>query len=137
MRFTFITILIFNFSLLNSLAQIAVSDFQLMDNYGKVEETNIYKKKKNINPFSLLYNGTLNIYQKHLSAQLDANCAFEITCSRFSRLMVSDFGLVKGYFLTFDRLGRCNHISTIESHPIRINSSGKIIEHTSHLIISK
>ncbi|HMP99956.1 MAG TPA: membrane protein insertion efficiency factor YidD [Cyclobacteriaceae bacterium] len=118
-------------------AQSFQNDLEVIQTATEQSDQPTTRKKRTINPFGILYNTTLNFYQKHISAQLDANCAFETTCSRFSRLMVKDLGLFKGYFLTFDRLGRCNHISVVESHPIRINAEGKIIESTSHLSIRK
>jgi uncharacterized protein len=135
MRYLLLVIPIICLIFSNANAQSVENDLDLLLSPGKSNEHDQTKHRGSYNPFKFIYTITLNVYQKHLSAQLDANCAFEITCSRFSRLMLKDFGLAKGYFLTFDRLGRCNHISTIESHPIRINQAGKIIEQTSHLTI--
>ena len=85
-------------------------------------------RKRSFNPLSILYASTLGFYQKQISPQWGANCAFELTCSRFSGAMVKEYGLAKGYFLTFDRLARCNKISFYETLPIRINAQGKIID---------
>jgi uncharacterized protein len=85
-------------------------------------------KKRSFNPLSILYAGTLGLYQKQISPQWGANCAFELTCSRFSGAMVNEYGLAKGFFLTFDRMARCNKISFFETLPVRINAQGKIID---------
>lgn len=85
-------------------------------------------KKRSFNPLSILYAGTLGLYQKQISPQWGANCAFELTCSRFSGAMVKEYGLAKGFFLSFDRMARCNKISFFETLPVRINAQGKIID---------
>lgn len=117
----------------NSFGQHALQDLQLIERYDALKSKKEARQKRKVTPLNFIYHISIDLYQSQLSPQLDANCAFEITCSRFSRLMVQDFGLLKGYFLTFDRLGRCNHISVVESNPLRLNSENKIIEHTHHL----
>jgi putative component of membrane protein insertase Oxa1/YidC/SpoIIIJ protein YidD len=87
-----------------------------------------HDSKKNWNPLHLGYRAGITFYQKAISEQLATNCAFELTCSRFSKEMTKEYGLTKGYFLTFDRIARCNKISTLETFPTRINANGKIIE---------
>ena len=113
----------------SALAQDTAFDLQLLSqqkesvsSFGKV------KKKKSFRPLSLLYAGTLGFYQNQISPQWGANCAFELTCSRFSAEMVKEYGLAKGFFMTFDRLGRCNKLSLYETLPMRINPQGKIID---------
>jgi uncharacterized protein len=86
------------------------------------------QKKKSFNPLTILYWGTVGFYQKQIAPQWGANCAFETTCSRFSKQLVSEYGLAKGFFLTLDRMGRCNKISFYETVPIRINPQNKIID---------
>lgn len=86
------------------------------------------ENKRSFRPMSLLYAGTLGFYQTQISPQWGANCAFEITCSHFSKKLVQEYGLAKGFFLSFDRIGRCSKISFFETSPIRINSYGKIID---------
>ncbi|MBS1557987.1 MAG: membrane protein insertion efficiency factor YidD [Bacteroidetes bacterium] len=84
------------------------------------------KRKSPITRFYLL---GVKIYQHSISEQLATNCSFELTCSRFSRAMINEYGLIKGYFLTFDRLSRCNVISPLETFPVRLTKQGKIIEY--------
>lgn len=112
-----------------SFAQNTAYDLQLLGKqqhevgaFGKV------KKKRSFKPLSLLYAGTLGFYQSQISPQWGANCAFELTCSRFSAEMIKEYGLAKGFFMTFDRLGRCNKLSIYETLPLRINPQGKIID---------
>lgn len=110
-------------------AQNSLKDMQLINQQQKgVQAFGVKKKKKTFNPLSILYAGTLGFYQTQVSAQWGANCAFELTCSRFSKEMVKEYGLAKGFFLTFDRIGRCSKISYFETLPVRINQQGKIID---------
>jgi uncharacterized protein len=112
-----------------SQAQDIANDLRLLQQQAVgVKPYGLAKKKKSFNPLSILYAGTLGFYQSQVSPQWGANCAFELSCSRFSRDMVSEFGLAKGFFLSLDRMGRCNKISFFETLPNRINAQGKIID---------
>jgi putative component of membrane protein insertase Oxa1/YidC/SpoIIIJ protein YidD len=90
------------------------------------QQVKIQRKKLNLG-FSL-YQSSIGLYQKHISAQIGANCVFEVSCSRFSRQLVDEFGIVKGFFLSLDRVGRCNKLTLIETSPARLNTSGKVVE---------
>ncbi len=109
-------------------AQSFDSDWALLSKENKSENTSKTKTKISLNPLKITYRFSIHFYHKAISEQLAANCAFELTCSRFSKAMVNKFGFVKGYFLTFDRLGRCNAISPLETYPIRLNAQRKIME---------
>ncbi len=85
---------------------------------------------KGFNPGKLMYNISMGFYQKHISAQMGTNCIYETTCSRFSRKLVAEFGIIKGFFLSLDRVGRCNKLAYAEASPLRLNHEGKIVEHT-------
>ncbi len=82
-----------------------------------------------VNPLYWVYKGSLGLYQKHISPQLATNCIYETSCSRFSRKLIHHHGLIKGFFLSCDRISRCNRITLAESSPLRLNRSGKVIEH--------
>lgn len=92
-------------------------------------ETQTSKQRKKITTTNFLYSISMGFYQKHLSPQIGANCIYETTCSRFSRQLVDEFGMVKGFFLSLDRVGRCNKLAYVESSPLRLNKNGKVIEH--------
>ncbi|NBP70059.1 MAG: membrane protein insertion efficiency factor YidD [Cytophagia bacterium] len=113
-----------------AVAQDFKKDIELLIQQGKIEDTstNLKNRKKSFNPLSLLYGATLGFYQTQISPQWGANCAFELTCSRFSGAMVKEYGLAKGFFLTLDRMGRCNKLSMYETLPLRITPQGKIID---------
>lgn len=127
MRFFVSVILFLHISKIVS-AQSVATDLLLVNQETKSNEVNHVKKNKSKNPLSLGYQFGIKIYQKVVSEQLATSCAFELSCSRFSSAMVREYGFVKGYFLTFDRLNRCTPITTSETYPIRLNQQNRIIE---------
>ena len=52
--------------------------------------------------------GWIRVYQEVISPQDLPSCVFHPSCSRFSLAALREFGSVKGYLLTADRLLRCN-----------------------------
>jgi putative component of membrane protein insertase Oxa1/YidC/SpoIIIJ protein YidD len=80
----------------------------------------IYKNQpktfKNCNPVSLVYGGSLYVYQNYFSQHLSASCLYDPSCSDFSKQAVKEFGLIKGTLLSFDRLSRCNRIAATDLH---------------------
>lgn len=74
----------------------------------------IYKNDKNwlkkYNPISLGFGSLLYLYQNVLS-QVSADCLYHPTCSDFSRDAIREYGLIKGVFLSSDRICRCNRIA--------------------------
>ena len=60
------------------------------------------------NPVTLFFDGSMFIYQKGISEQISAQCTFSPSCSEFSKKLIQNFGLIKGVFLTADRLMRCD-----------------------------
>lgn len=69
-----------------------------------------------------------NLYRKIIQPQLSTSCVYENECREFRRGLFGEYGILKATFLTIDRWGRCTHISTMESLPVRLNKQGKIIE---------
>jgi putative component of membrane protein insertase Oxa1/YidC/SpoIIIJ protein YidD len=76
----------------------------------------------NSNPVSLLFGGSLYVYQNHFSQHLSASCLFHPSCSDFSKQAVQEFGLVKGTLLSLDRLSRCNRIAATDLNPAEIDN---------------
>lgn len=68
------------------------------------------------NPFSLLALSSMYIYQQIVSPQLFRHCLYKLSCSNFSKAAITEFGLIKGVFLSADRLLRCN-IGAIDDVP--------------------
>lgn len=75
----------------------------------------------NSNPVSLIYGGTLYMYQNFISQHFSADCLYDPTCSDFSKQAVKEYGLFKGGLLSFDRLNRCNRIAATDLDPAMIN----------------
>jgi len=75
------------------------------------------KTLRNCNPVSLIYGGTLYVYQNFISQHLSADCLYDPGCSDFSRQAVKEYGLIKGGLLSFDRLSRCNRIAATDLDP--------------------
>lgn len=82
-----------------------------------------------VNPLYWVMKGGLSFYQTHISSQLSASCIYEISCSRFSKKLFAEYGLVKGLFLTTDRMSKCNRISYSQANRLSLNDHGKIVEH--------
>jgi len=78
------------------------------------------------NPVSLVFGGALLFYQGVISPQIMQGCAFDPSCSAFSKQSIRSFGLVKGVALSADRLTRCTRLSSIDFHPVMFNENGKV-----------
>lgn len=85
----------------------------------------IYKNQpktfKNSNPVSLLYGGSLYVYQNVVSQHLSASCLYDPSCSDFSKQAVKEYGIFKGTLLSLDRLNRCNRIAATDLNPGQLN----------------
>jgi uncharacterized protein len=55
-------------------------------------------------PFILL----IKFYQRAISPWLGASCRYTPTCSQYSLLAFKKYGLLKGFWLTIKRIGRCH-----------------------------
>ncbi|WP_372639364.1 membrane protein insertion efficiency factor YidD [Ancylomarina sp.] len=75
----------------------------------------IYKNEKSwfkkYNPISLGFGSLLYLYQNVISQQFSADCLYHPTCSDFSKDAIREYGLMKGIFLSSDRICRCNRIA--------------------------
>jgi putative component of membrane protein insertase Oxa1/YidC/SpoIIIJ protein YidD len=76
------------------------------------------KSSKKINRTSFL----------NLDKQYLRNCKFQTNCSSFCKQSLTKFGLIKGLFVSTDRLLRCDRITHATSSPYRINIQGKMID---------
>lgn len=103
------------------------SDLMLVDSVSKQQVHHspkrpyIFKNQpktiKNSNPVSLIYGGSLYVYQNYVSQHFSANCLYDPSCSDFSKQAVKEYGLFKGGLLSFDRLSRCNRIAATDLDP--------------------
>lgn len=57
------------------------------------------------------------VYQKYLSQVLFRDCAFQPSCSAYSKELIGDYGLFKGVIFTSDRLMRCTRIGLADKSP--------------------
>lgn len=96
----------------------------------KKHKVNYVFKNKNAfvkyNPVSLLFGGALLFYQGVISRQIMMGCAFNPSCSNFSKQSIRAFGLVKGMALSADRLTRCTKLSSADFHPVMFDDNGKV-----------
>lgn len=119
-------------------AQISQVDISLLKN--KPQEYHTYQAKKirkytplyntksnqiinKLNPVNLTFSGLLFFYQNVLSSQINAGCLYSPSCSEFSKNCIRKYGLIKGVFLTADRLHRCNRITALD---IKENSANRL-----------
>ncbi len=81
------------------------------------------------NPVSLAFTGLMYVYQRFVSPQTPSKCIYETSCSHFSKILIAEYGLIRGIVFTADRLMRCNRVAATDVNPSRINEqSGKVIE---------
>jgi uncharacterized protein len=50
----------------------------------------------------------IRLYQKTLAKALPPSCRFEPSCSRYTYQAIDKYGLIKGSWLGFKRILRCN-----------------------------
>ncbi|MFT4736833.1 MAG: putative component of membrane protein insertase Oxa1/YidC/SpoIIIJ protein YidD [Cyclobacteriaceae bacterium] len=74
----------------------------------------------------------LKVYNRLFADQLLNDCIYVESCSTFSQGAIKEHGLIKGGFLSADRLMRCNRASAMDVTPVRINNEGKIKDHWDH-----
>ena len=78
---------------------------------------------KKINPLNMAFGGLLYIYQNTLSQQFSATCLYHPSCSDFSKQCIHEYGILKGVFLSADRVSRCNRIAATGIHPLRVENN--------------
>jgi len=94
--------------------------------------TYLYANSKNplvkYNPVSLVFGGLLLFYQQVLSGQIMASCPYEISCSGFSKAVISKYGILKGLPLSADRLMRCNSMAARDYSEFYFNERHQLID---------
>ncbi|MCG9130344.1 membrane protein insertion efficiency factor YidD [Candidatus Poribacteria bacterium] len=70
--------------------------------------------------------GLIRLYQKFISSQDGPTCAFTPSCSRFGMACIQEYGVLRGVFLTADRLIRCNGSQSRHYHKDAI--TGKYVD---------
>ncbi len=125
-----------NFFLISEKTWAQISDLELLAESGSAPTVKFGQTKKSkptsfqrFNPAYWLLNGALTGYQKVISPQISADCLYELSCSRFSRAAIQEFGIVKGIALTADRLSRCNRVAATSIELLRINpQTGRVVD---------
>jgi putative membrane protein insertion efficiency factor len=132
LKFSSFGLLFFYFSASGFAQSINLSaDLMLVDSVSKQQAQHsekrpyIFKNQpktfSNCNPASLIYGGSLYVYQNFVSQHFSADCLYDPSCSDFSKQVVKEYGLIKGGLLSFDRLSRCNRIAATGLNPAMIN----------------
>ena len=52
--------------------------------------------------------GMIHFYQRHISPHRPSSCRFVPTCSQYAQEAIQKYGALKGSWLAFKRLLRCN-----------------------------
>ena len=86
--------------------------------------------KRTWNPVYHVLSSSMYVYQSVVSPLISRRCSFSPTCSAYSKALIHEYGLLKGTFLTADRLMRCNRISLSDENDkyLLINGHGRIFE---------
>ncbi len=90
-----------------------------------------FGNNKSKSPIYHVFSASMFVYQKCLSAVVARSCAFEPSCSAYSKALIKEYGLFKGIICTTDRLMRCNRIAIAGKSPTYFDiKSGKHFETT-------
>lgn len=104
-------------------------EFEKKEFNDRVVKYGFTEGKKTYNPLYHILSFSMYLYQKHISAQLSRDCAFIPSCSEYSKQLIKEYGIVKGTFLTSDRLTRCTRISLADKPSYYFDApDGKIHE---------
>ena len=77
-------------------------------------------------PLKLVEFVLIFMYKIFISPFLPHVCKFRPTCSTYFLIAIKEYGAVKGFFLGFKRLLRCNPNSEGGWDPVKPNIKGKI-----------
>lgn len=64
----------------------------------------------------------IDFYKKHISSWLEdrgVHCKYEPTCSEYTKQAILKYGAIKGSFLGFKRILRCNPFSKGGYDPLK------------------
>ena len=64
----------------------------------------------------------IDIYQKHISIWLESkniNCKYYPTCSEYTKQAIDKYGALKGTFIGFKRIIKCNPFSKGGYDPLK------------------
>lgn len=78
------------------------------------------------NPLAYVGSTLLFIYQKVISQQIQANCAYQTSCSEYTRLSIQQHGFILGTLNGLNQISECFEGAIYEHPPVFINQT-KII----------
>ena len=64
-----------------------------------------------------------------LKKQLLSDCKFQTNCTAYCKQSFGRFGIIKGLFISVDRLLRCDRITSATASPYRKTVNGKMIDY--------
>lgn len=79
------------------------------------------------NPFNYLGAAVLFVYQNVFSEQIQADCAYQTSCSEYTKLALAQYGIIRGTLEGFNQLSECAPGARYEHCPLFVNGDGKII----------
>lgn len=88
---------------------------------------NFVKPKYKYNPIGYLGTGALFFYQNIVSEQIQATCAYQTSCSEFTKLCIRDYGFLKGTMIGLHQILSCLPFIKYDTHPLYLNSNDLII----------
>ena len=113
-------------------------DFQLLRTVQHVDHTYDSRQvtygftpgKRTWNPVYHVLSASMYTYQSVVSPLIMRQCTFRPSCSGYSKELIREFGLLKGTFLTADRLMRCNRVSLSDKNNkyLLVDGHGHIAE---------
>lgn len=83
------------------------------------------KFKQRKNPFNSILGGLMYLYQNLITQQNASNCNYLLSCSNYSKQSIGRYGVLKGVFLSADRLMRCNKYCVSEIPPYYVDYNNK------------
>lgn len=81
------------------------------DKYLFYKEDDIFVK---YNPLCISIGGLLFIYDNTLAPIISSPCLYSPSCSIFFKESISEYGFIKAFFLSSDRVIRCSRLSSID-----------------------
>ena len=121
-----LTVLLFGITCSNLVqAQNYVSDLSLISDKDKAVPT--VKKKNSF----LVYTPPYWIYkfaEKKIKPQLSISERYELKLRQFSKSSFKEFGFIKGYFMSIDRINRTGRLGYIDFPSIRLSANNSIVD---------
>lgn len=85
------------------------------------------KKRNAFDPLFYLSGSLLFLYQTLFSEQIQAICAYEVSCSEYTKLSIQQKGFFIGLLSGFNQMSECMPGAKYEHDDLFINADDKII----------